>query len=219
MNPLLWVPLFDGRGLTPPFLAWHAERFRRLHAGVGHIVADLPGPWPSCAATAAATGAEWHYTGARRLSKTVRPSAITVEIAVPTGVQDEALKVLERAQRIGSVSRIIFMRPNGSQLDRIATAISTVRDAWNASVWLDYASFGWDALSYLLARDAELEPIGVPDGELGRLVDLAELLGRPLLMTDFSGHPPHPIPALPNFDDVTGAVKALKSLPIWSNSR
>jgi hypothetical protein len=219
MKTLMWIPVYDGRGLANPFLSWRADRFLKAHGGIGHIVADTPGPWPSMASTKPAQGTGWHFTGAVSPPKKAEPGPIFVESTVPTGAGHPALSVLDKAKSVGKVEHLILVRPSGLSLDRITTVIATLKDSWDVLIWLDRTSFGWDALSYLCGWDEALMPWGVAAAELHRLNALAEVLGRSLEMADFSGRPGHPIPVLPQFDDDKGPVRALKSLPIWSHSR
>lgn len=219
MNTLSWVPLFDGRGLLEPYLSWQAHRFLRSHGGIGHILADTPGPWPSLAVTKAAAGTGWHFSGGRVPAKKIIPAPIFVELPVPVGTGDPALAILDKAQAVGPISHLILLRPPTLSLDRIITTLSTLKDSWGATLWIDAASFGWDALGYLCAWDEALLPWRIPAGEFHRLHALAQGLGRTLTIADFSGAPPHPVAPLPDFNQETGAAKALKALPMWSHSR
>lgn len=218
-QPLLWMPVLDGRGMSGPFLVWAADRFLRSHGGIGHIIADQVGAWRSFETTKPVSAARWYLADDRTVPKKVKCQTITVEMPVPAGAGDRALDRLERAQAAGPVGRLVLVRPRDLSLDRAATSIRTLGDTVSSPLWLDLKTFGWVAASYLLARDPALQVAGVEDDDLWRLLNLAEILHRPLVMRDLSGGPDRPVPSLPRFYDEKGATRVLKALPIWARSR
>ncbi len=217
--PLIWMPTLDVRATPKAFQEWAIHRFLRSHRGQGHLIADTFGPWPSLEITEPVDGAHWYCTAPSHADKQASPADVTVEMTLPLGAGDQALHLLEWAQTAAPLRRLVVKRPLPSNLSQIAISLSTLKDIANVPIWLDVATFGWTAVSYLVARNPGFELASVDGTELWRLVRLAEWLGRPLAMGDLSDHEPTEIAALPRFGDEKLRSTVFKTLPIWGRSR
>ena len=142
-----------------------------------------------------------------------------VGAALEQGADDPALKRLEAAKAAGPLRRVVLIRPPASPLARLTVSIGTLDDMVDAPFWLDLQSFGWTALTYLLAWNPRLQAANVPDHQVWHLARLGEELGRPVVLDDLSGQPAQPFKDLVRFDEAKVPAKTFKSLPNWSSSR
>lgn len=216
--PLLWVPIFDAQGPSEAFWEWKATRFVSSHGGIAHVIADRIGDWPSMETHVPVNGAHWYWVAGTQLPKRVRPQDAAVEIQLPVGTGPD-LEQLEKIASQVTIRRLVVRRPAAVSLGRIRRGLLTLGEALKTDLWLHLDSFGWEAASYLLAAQPDLQLWGVSDPDLWKLVRLSALTQRPLLQADFSGRPPRPLRPLPRYDDEKGADPALRSLPIWRGSR
>lgn len=218
-TPLVWMPTLDVRHLTGDFAAWSAGRFLKTYGGRGHIIAAAPGPWPSVETLEPRPGAHWYCTKTQRVAKRSRPLDITVEMPVPLGAGSDALSIIDAAQAVGPLKRLVMLRPPDAEIERLAISLKTLKDSVHAPLWLDCTTFGWTALSYFLVSDPTFQASGVDESELWQLMRLAELTGRPLVLDDLSEAEPLAIPDLPRFDQGKMPGHVFKTLPSWGRSR
>lgn len=217
--PLLWMPTLDITRIPAPFQEWAVRRFLKSHGGRGHIIADAVDIWPSLEVTQPARGCHWYCKTAAKVAKKSQPIDVTVDIMLPGGLGDPALRVLDAARAAGAIRRLVVSRPPDMSLNRALTSFATLLDSVTPSVWADVQSFGWDAVSYLAAWDERIQISGVQDSDVCLLGRLSEISGRPLMLSDLSGEPPQAIPAAPLFADEKNVPRALNSLPLWGRSR
>lgn len=220
-HALIWMPTLDMRNASDPFRKWAVERFLRSHGGIGHIVASSNAAlvWPSIEVSDPAPTIHWYCTAARKVPKKARPLTVNVEMPVPSGALDPVLQILESAKDAGRIRRLVLRRPPRTSLARLKLSIDTLADTITPDIWLDAASFGWNAVSYLIAANDRLQISGVPDHDLWRLAQLAHWLNRPLVMQDLSTHPPVLVPRSWEWAGDNTVIKVLKTLPEWESSR
>ncbi len=224
MRPvLIWMPEMEAKDYPSRFFPWMADRFVRRHGGIGHIVAERPGPWDSLEITNSQPGYDWYCAIQAKPpkipAKKNSPGAISVNMMLPQGAQDPILDYLDRLQRLAPIRRLIIRRPQNFTIARAQMGLRTLYDALSAPIWLNLQSFGWDAVSFLCAADPAFQISGVPDHEVFILARLAEMVERPLVLADLSSKKARPINPLPRYDDVKGAARVLKALPYWVRSR
>ncbi len=217
-GPLCWLPTLDLSRVDASFAPWLAHRFLASHGGRGHIIATTPGPWPSQEVLQPANGGQWYCRGLTKVPKRAKPAGITAEISVPSGVDDPALGVLNHALETGPLVRLVARRPQGMTLHRAEMSLKTLLDTVIDTIWLDQSSFGWNALSWLLASDPRFQPASIAAQDVWRLTQLAEQLDRRLVLRDFSGKPDVDLPGLDHFNPETPSPRALNSLPAWGRS-
>ncbi len=217
-TPLCWLPTLDISNVDVSFGPWLAHRFLSSFRGRGHIISQSPGPWPSQETIQATSGGQWYCRGLTKVPKRSKPIGITAEISVPTGLADPALDVLNHALQTGPLVRLVAIRPHDLNLHQAETSLRTLLDTVIDTIWLDQQSFGWNALTWLIASDPRFQPAGISPQDVWRLSQLAEQLGRPLVLRDFSGKPDVPLPGLHHFSPEQSVPRALNSLPAWGRS-
>ncbi|PSR23626.1 MAG: hypothetical protein C7B45_02340 [Sulfobacillus acidophilus] len=220
-QPLIWMPTLDLRQMPDPLATWTAKRFLQSHAGIGHIVASgqsvIDGP--SIEVSDPSPGLHWYCTQARKVPKKLRPLDVSVAVPVPTGALDPILHVLESAKAAGPIRRLVLYRPPQIALSRIVVSINTLLDTITPSIWIDAASFGWNAVSYLIAASDQIQVHGVSDQDLWRLSQIAQWLNRRLVLQDLSPRPPRVLPPPLQWSHAKDPAKVLKTLPVWERSR
>lgn len=220
---LIWMPEIHARDYPSQFFPWVADRFLRGHGGIGHVVADRPGPWGSLEITNSQSGRDWYCTIQAKPpkipAKKNSPGAISVDMLLPQGAQDPILDYLDQLKRLAPLRRLIIQRPKNFTIARAQMSLRTLYDALSVPIWLDLQSFGWDAVSFLCAADPALQISGVPDHEAFILARLAEIVERPLVLSDLSSQNARTVNPLPRYDDEKGAARVLKALPYWVRSR
>lgn len=216
---LIWMPVLDVANIPGPFFDWAADRFLKQHGGVGHIIADHIGPWPSFEVVKPTLDGHWYCRRIQTVTKKAKPQDITIELLVPQGAEDPALVLLDKVQKAGPIRRLVVKRPTGLSLARCQVSLQTLSETITPELWLDVDSFGWDAVSFLCAGTPRFQISGVADYDLSQLSHLAALLERPLFMSDLSDRRPRPILGLPEYHDEKGAARVLKTLPTWGRSR
>lgn len=198
---LLWIPTLDLSSVPAPYHEASAKMFLAAHHGRGHIIS--PDPLvirvPSLALTSPRPGFACHL-----ISQSPIPDGplelIDVTISCPRGVQDPHLARLDQIFKKGPVRRVILTRQGPEQtLNVIAQALETLLDTFpEILIAIDVNSFGWDAVSHFAAEYPPILLDGIADSELWRLMDLAQVLQRPVWLDDFSHHP-KPVPELPQY--------------------
>lgn len=218
-EPLLWMPTLDASVLPSAFQEWHIRRFLKRHAGYGHILTSTSGPWASMESLTPQKGGHWYCRTWVKIPAREKPLDATVELNVPLGIQDPALDLLNRVMEILPVRRLVLTRPSTLPLDRVLPSLHTLLESITASIWLDRESFGWDAVSYLAAWNPRLHIAGIGDEELAALTRLAEMLDRPVALSDFGHDQPHLLQ--PAFAHAVSQdpPRALNSLPLGGRSR
>ncbi|MCL5116853.1 MAG: hypothetical protein M1272_06860 [Firmicutes bacterium] len=212
--PLIWMPTLKVERVPPGFREWAIRRFLLQHGGLGHIIAPTLGLWPSLEVTEPQKGAHWYCRRAQKTSARTRPLDVTVEMPVPTHLNDPGLALLDQALAAGPLRRLVLTRPMDAPLGRLVTSVDTLVDSISAPVWLDLATFGWDAVAFLMARDERLQVAGVDDAALEPLERLAEILHRTVMMADLSGAPPQHLPRRNQYAQHKEAPRVLNSLPL-----
>jgi hypothetical protein len=164
-------------------------------------------------------GAHWYCTAARKVPKKTRPLDVNVAVPVPNGALDPVLEVLESAKEAGPIRRLILSRPSQMSLARIMMSVETLLDTITPNIWIDAASFGWHAVSYLVAANGHVQVHGVQDQDLWRLSQVAQDLNRPLVMQDLALQTARVLPSPLRWTHATEPAKVLKTLPVWERSR
>lgn len=218
--PLIWMPTLDVRDQEPDgWLNRVVDRFLQCHHGRGHLITAKTGPWPSHETLKPEKGSAWYCARSRGAPTRSMPTSISLEMTVPTGLDDAVLKRLRAAQATPSpIRRVVVLRPPSASLDRIALALDTLSETVNVPLWLDVTTFGWLAASYLIAAHPDWQLSGVPDQEVWTLEELARQVDRPLVLDDFSGRSPRPVHPLPRFSPEKVPAGPTKRLPVDGGS-
>lgn len=216
MNAIDWMPECHLKDGPDPFRVWHGRRFLARYGGRGHIVTPGRESWPSSETLSPVLGRSWYCRTWEKFSVRTKPTNATVEIPVPQGVSDPGLTLLDRVLQKLSLQRLIVTRPEGLSLDRAEHSILTLLESVTDNLWLDTTSFGWDGVTYLLAKYSVLRAAGA---SADKLVRLSEILNRPLNLVDFSGLAPLPVPPPPRFPIWPDGSSEANSLPPGWRSR
>lgn len=199
--PLFWVPTLSltASSANARFLAPLALAFLASHRGRGHIVLDQDAPVPgqSVSTRVPAAGRFWRSAGPLPFPPPAATAGVEVVLECPFVGKGPPLG--EAGPE--SVRRVIVVRRPASGLAEIDRSVSRLLEALagGPDIWLDQPSFGFDALSYLADRYPALQIDNVGDGDLYDLLQLGELIDRPVWLWDFSGRPPLPLPAPPRY--------------------
>lgn len=207
-SPLYWVPILHLDWPDPSFQRWRASRHLRAHGGVGHVVLPSPAGWPAESSYHPLPGVHWYCRRWEKVLKRAKPTAATVEIPLPMGLDDPAMALLDRVMASTPVQRLVLTRPPSISLDRALIPLATLLDSITDNIWLDVGTWGWDAVSYLTAWDDRLQLIGLADTDLPQLLDLGHLVSRPPMLWDWSLGAPRPIPPLPHYGITRDAPRA-----------
>lgn len=216
--PLSWIPVLDLRqeSLTS-FALREAAVFYRAHQGRGHLLLGEPPPpgtsYASWSCTRPLPGQTWRSPVQ---SWEGLPVAASLEIAgdhAPEPAQDCDLPALLTQN---AACRLTVYRIPGTEADAVIRAVSQIRESHpQAALWLDLPSMGWDAAAYLLAVIPVLQLMNVPDRELSHLLDLAEILERPVQLHDFGGAAPLPVLPLPEYPPQKDTSWDMSSPPVY----
>ncbi len=201
-HPLVFMPTLNLSNIAPSYYDRVVAMFLQSHQGRGHLI--MPGPMPSpVAASYAVTKSHrdhpLHLLLTETTPKVLKAATIDVVVPCPRGVQDPAWSRLNRVYQKAPVRRVILTRQGPDHgLDTLDRAIDTLSTAIHTSIFLDVNSFGWDAVSHFVSRYPHVQIDGVSDQQLWKLLQLAEVLDRPVHLDDLRGHP-KPIEPLPHY--------------------
>lgn len=201
--PLYWIPTLF---LTNQWSSFHdplAKMFLASHQGRGHIISPKPLgiKVPSLALTQPHPGYIYHVNVTQAHPIPGAGMEVTdVVVPCPTGIADVSLRHLDTIYRHSVVRRITLTRQAARQpLFVLSRALDTVLQSFpHISIGIDVRSFGWDAAAHFAQEFPALRLEGIDDGQLWQLMQLGQVLGRPVWLDDFSRHP-KVVPPLPQF--------------------
>jgi hypothetical protein len=202
-QPLYWIPTLFLPEQSQPFYDPLVKMFLSAHQGRGHIVSPQPLgiQIPSLALTQPQSGYVYHVNADRDQPPVKHRLEITdVVVSCPTGIEDASLARLDTIYRLSTIRRITLTRDTPRHpLFVLSQALDTVLQSFpQITIGIDVQSFGWDAAAHFAQKFPALQLDGIDDNQLWRLIQLGQVLGRPVWLDDFSRHP-KPLPGLPQF--------------------
>ncbi len=192
-NPLIFMPVLNLVNSAPSYHDHLTSMFLKSHQGRGHIIMPASPTNPagfSYAVTQPNLDHPIHLYLTEIMPRNLKAAAVDIVVPCPRGVQDPAWNRLNRVYQRATVRRIILTRQGPEhRLDILDKAIDTLSSAIDTKIFLDWDSFGWDAIGHFLSRYPHVHIEGVPDDQLYTLMRLAEVLDRPIHLDDLRAHP------------------------------
>lgn len=193
-HPLLFMPTLNLLKTAPLYHERLTTMFLKSHQGRGHLIMPAASTTDPVAASYAVIkptlGHPLHLFLSEAVPKSLKASMIDVVVPCFRGVQDPAWIRLNRVYQKGPVRRIILTRQGlDHPLEAIDRTIDTLSTTLQTKIFLDVNSFGWDAVAHFVSRYSDLQVEGIEDAQLWRLLQLAEVLNRPVHLDDLRGKP------------------------------
>lgn len=216
---MIYMPRLDTTAIPSPFREWAITRFIRRYP-YGHILTAEPYSSGSVEMTVPLMRTHWYCrTIPKRIPKAQAPVDASVEIFLPLAINSPGIQMLQVASDWVPIRRVVVRRPSDTMLPRLAQSIETLSMSFDFPLWLDWTSFGWDALTYLFARFPNLQVDAVPEGEFWNLVRLSIWSGRHLVLGNIDTDRCKAFDWHPTLDNPMYTARVTNSLPVSGRSQ